>query len=186
MKKILGVVFVFFMAFSFAKEEVIQAGIKYNETSARIEAFKDIERKVNKDIFEDYLKDKNKKENLENIKNSIFDIKNERYLCPFYVKTTLASYSVTYYNEMEEYTFYYNVLGSLIKFDKIINSQYPIKTYSYSRYGNLISVSFSVDEDEQFIYSENGKLLAHWLGDKMIEKPAILKLIDLRRGENKD
>ena len=83
---------------------------------------------------------------------------------------------------MEEYTFYYNILGNLIKIDKIINFTYPTKTYSYSRYGNLISVSFSVDEDEQFVYKENGKLLAHWYGNEMVKKPAALKFIDLKRG----
>lgn len=174
------------MTFAFAKEETIQAGIKYNEATARVEAFKNVERKVEKDIFKDYLKDVNRKENLEKISNYDFNIENERYLCPFYIKNALASYSVTYYNKMEEYTFYYNILGNLIKFDKIVNAQYPIKTYSYSRYGNLISVTFSVDVDEQFIYKENGKLLAHWLETKMIEKPAYLKLIDLRRGEKGD
>ena len=177
----------FLMTFvAFAKEETIQAGVKYNEATARVEAFKDVERKIDKDIFKDYLKDVNRKENLEKIANYDFNIEDERYLCPFYIKNALASYSVTYYNKMEEYTFYYNILGNLIKLDKIVNIDYPIKTYSYSRYGNLVSVTFSVDIDEQFIYNENGKLLAHWLENKMIKKPAYLKMIDLRRGDNGD
>ena len=169
--------------FSLAQEEIIQAQVKYNEASARIEAFRDVEKKIAKSFYRNYLKDENRKENIENIKKSNFVINDERYLCPFYVEDVLASYSVVYSDNMY-YTFYYNILGNLVKFDKIVSEDYPIKVYSYSRFGNLISVSFSVDNEEQFVYNEKGKLLAHWQGDYMVKKPAVLKLINIKRGEN--
>ena len=183
MKKILFIIFLLTISFSFAEEETIKAQIKYNEATARVEAFKDVERKINKNFYRSYLKDTNRKENIESIKNSIFEIENERLLEPFYIKNTLATYSVTYFDNIE-YTFYYNILGSLIKFDKTINDTYPVKTYGYSRYGNLISVTFSVDENEQFIYNETGKLIAHWIGDNMVKKPLALKFINITRGDN--
>ena len=72
-KKILG--FSFILVFSFCScslgakaDEPIQAGVKYNEASARIEAFSNVQRKIEKDKFKEefsrYLKDENKKENI--------------------------------------------------------------------------------------------------------------------------
>lgn len=165
------------------EEEIIQATIKYNEASAKVEAFKDVERKIHKNFFRDFLKDKNRDENIKSIEDSVFIVNEQRYLCPFYVKNILAGYSVTYFDSME-YTFYYNILGNLIKFDKTATSSYPMKTYSYSSFGNLISVSFAIDEDEQYVYKENGKLIAHWVGNDLVKKPPILRLIDIKRGEN--
>ena len=84
------------------------------------------------------------------------------------------------YNEIVDYVFYYNILGSLIKVDKIGENDYPRKIYGYSRYGNLISVAFEVNEDEHFIYDENGKLIAHWQGDIAYDEndklPKVLRL----------
>lgn len=164
--------------------QAIKAGVKYNEANARIEVFQDIERKINKDIFIKYRKDKNKDLHISLIKSNIFEIKNERTICPFYIKNTLASYALTYENE-PNYTFYYNILGNLIKFDIIQNEDYPRKILGYSQYGNLISAGLEIDENEQFIYDENGKLIAHWLDNEVLNKNnKIPKFIKLKRGYN--
>ena len=186
MKKIFLLLFLFTFNFSFSfANEAIKAQVRYNESSAKIEAFKKKKKKVDKSFYRKYLKDINKVENIENIKKSNFFVANNRHLCPFYIENTFASYSVTYENDIE-YTFYYNIFGNLVKFDKTVSFDYPVKTYSYSRFGNLISVTFSPDDDEQFIYSENGKLLAHWIGDSTVKKPFVFKFLNLKRGENID
>ena len=123
MKKIIILFLIFGFNFALAQEEVIQAAIKYNEASARVEAFKDVERKVGKDFYKYFLRDENRDENIKSIEDSIYIVNEERYLCPFYIKNILAGYSVTYLDYME-YTFYYNILGRLIKFDKTIISSY--------------------------------------------------------------
>ena len=162
-----------------AQEVSLQAGVKYNEASARIEVFSDVETKIKKEFYKDFLTDKNKKENLDYIEKNIFEIGNKRLLCPFYVKNTLVSYAVVYF-DMPEYSFYYNILGKLIKFDISKNNEYPKKVFGYSRFGNLISATLEVDEDEQFVYDENGKLIAHWLYNEVLNKnnktPKVLKL----------
>ena len=163
--------------------EPIKLNAKYNEATARVEAFKDVQQKIEKEFYKKYLKDPNKKENIEQIKNKNFVLL-DRYLCPFYLKETLATYAVVY-DDMPNYAFYYNILGSLIKFDITQNSEsYPKKILGYSRYGNLMSVAFEVNEEEQFVYDENGKLIAHWVGSELLNKnnknPKVFKL---RRGE---
>lgn len=163
LKKI--ILFLFLTMPVFAQEEVLQAQIKYNEASAKIEAFKDIEKKISKEQFKDFLKDKNKKENLNAIRGEIYKIEN-RYLSPFYIKENLVAYAITY-NNIEDKIFYYNILGNLIRFDVIVNiNSYPRKTIGYSRYGNLLNVAFEVDKNEQFVYDEHSKLIAHWKDDK--------------------
>lgn len=159
-------------------QEPIQIGITYNEASARVEAFKDVNQKLEKDFYSKYKKDPNRTENIQLIKNEYLIAQN-RTLCPFYLKNTLASYAVMY-NDMPNYAFYYNILGNLIKVDITKGESYPKKTFGYSKFGNLISVAFEVSEIEQFVYDENGKLIAHWLDDKLLNKdnksPKILKL----------
>ena len=160
--------------------EPIKIGVKYNEATARVEAFKDIQKKVEKEFYKKYLKDPNKKENLEHIKNENFVLEEGRTLCPFYIKDTLATYAIIY-DETPNYTFYYNILGSLVKFDIFDSTQeYPRKIKGYSRFGNLMSVAFEVDEQEQFVYNDAGKLVAHWVGNKLLNKnnknPKFIKL----------
>lgn len=149
-------------------DEVIQAGIKYNEASARVEAFRDVERKIAKNLYENYLKDPNWRENLELMEKNVYNIEN-RTLCPFYFRKTFLSYAVTYENEPLR-VFYYNVLGNLVKFDVIEKESFPRRTLGYSRRGNLLNAAFEIDGREQFIYDDTGKLIAHWLGSELTDK----------------
>lgn len=159
-------------------QEPLQAGIKYNEASARIEVFKDISKKLEKDFYSKYKKDLNRDENIALIKKNIFEAP-QRKICPFYLRKTLASYALIY-DEMPNCAFYYNVLGNLIKVDITQGNDFPKKILGYSRFGNLISATLETNEAEQFVYDENGKLIAHWLGDEMFDKngknPRFIKL----------
>lgn len=179
-KKIFILFFMIFTPFVFAQEEVIQGMIKYNEANARIEAFKNIERKIEKDSYKNYLKDPNRKENLEAISKDKFIIGFDRSLCPFYLKSTLMSYAVTYFDEPLK-VYYYNIFGSLIKLEIVENKPYPKRTFAYSRYGNLLTVNFDIDGYEQFVYQENGKLIAHWVENNYEGKHS--KIFKITRGE---
>ena len=202
-KKILG--FSFILVFSFCScflgakaDEPIQAGVKYNEASARIEAFSNVQRKIEKDKFKEefsrYLKDENKKENIASIKEKNFEIvfkdkylkneENTRFLCPFYLDDTLITYAIIYKDKIR-YAFYYNVFGSLMKIDirEDLSKDYPKKILSYSRTGKLIGVTFEASDKEQFVYSEKGKLIAHWEDKKMYDKENnIPKFLKIQRG----
>lgn len=190
-KKIILTLFLLFSFNAFC-EEAIQAGIKYNEANARVEAFKDVQKRISKDFYKQYLTDPNKKENINSINNKIFFIQDDnsnieenktRELCPFYLKNSLISYGIIYQNNLT-YSFYYDIFGRLMKFDVINSDTYPRKTFAYSRFGNLISVIFEVNEDEQFVYNDNGKLIAHWIGNEMKNKDnSIPRFLKLKRGE---
>ena len=110
-KKILIILTILLYSFSLA-DEPIKAKVKYNEASARIEAFKDVERKIDKDFYKNYLKDKNKKENLEAISKKTYELDN-RILCPFYVKSILLAYGVTYFDKFDT-TFFISTLADCI------------------------------------------------------------------------
>ncbi|MBQ8848323.1 MAG: hypothetical protein IJ003_05200 [Candidatus Gastranaerophilales bacterium] len=176
-----NIVLSFFLLTSFciAQEETLQAGIKYTEASARIEAFDNVQNKMPKDFYRDFLKDPNYEENKKMIEEKKLTLENQRSLCPFYLKKILISYAVAY-NDEQTIVPYYNALGSLIRFDVISNTDYPRKIYGYSRYGNLLSVALEISNEEQFVYNENGKLIAHWQNNEMKDKegkiPKILKL----------
>lgn len=166
-----------------SKEEPIKAGINYTEATARIEAFSGTDLKIDKAFFKDHLKDKNKKENLNAISKGQFLV-DSRGLYPFYLNNTLMSYSVNYY-ETSEYVYYYNILGNLVKFEIKKGDSYPKKSIGYSRSGKLISVAFEASEHEQFIYDENGKLIAHWVDNKLMNDTKTNKLLnkmDFKRG----
>ena len=181
MKKIL-----FFIIFSLflnqANAEVIEASVKYDENSAKTEAFKGVERKIDRTLFADFLHDKNRKENLELMNKKIVE-QNDRFLCPFYLNETIVSYAVTYKNNPIN-TYYYNVFGSLLKIDIQNNeTKFPKRILSYSRFGSLIGVIFETSEEEEFVYDKNGKLLARWLNQDMYNKEDNFpKFLRLKRG----
>ena len=185
-KKVLLTFFVLMFSFCWAEDEeqqeVIQAGIKYNEATARVEAFRDIERKIDKKIFKNYLKDPYKKENLEAISKSQYEFEFERYLCPFYYKKLLISYAVIYHDDPLR-VYYYNIMGNLVKFEIVEAGYYPKRTFSYSRFGNLLTVNFDIDGQEQFMYEDNGKLIAHWVDESYEGKHSMI-LSKITRGKN--
>ena len=65
----------------------LEAGVKYSDMRAKIEAFKDVQKKIDKDLFKKYKKDKNKDENISLIEKNILNTKG-RQLYPFYYKKT--------------------------------------------------------------------------------------------------
>ncbi len=168
MKK-LTVLFIFLLFLcAFAQDEVVQGSIKYNEATAKIEAFKNVEKKIDMHKFKDYFTDKNRKQNLELMKNDIFQIET-RSLFPFYVKDAIIAYAIVYSSD-SRYTFYYNYIGKLMKIEILEDDISKKRTFGYSRFGNLISVSFEAGDNEQFVYNEKGKLIAHWLDDTLVSE----------------
>ena len=177
-KKIIFLFVFFFFSNTFAQTETIQGTVKYNDAAAKIEAYDSAIKKIEKEYYKDYLKDKNYKENLELISKNIFQ-KDNRTLCPFYLKSSLAAYSVSYQDKPLN-VFYYNIFGHLVKFDITDKTTYPRSVRGYSRYGNLINAVFDINGYEQFIYDEKGRLSAHWTDNEMKDKnntlPRFLKL----------
>ena len=75
---------------------------------------------------------------------------------------------VVIYHDNPDYAYYYSTGGYLVAIDfddKYRDNTYPYKIGKYSPLtGNLISIALYISEDEQYSYSKNGKLKAHWVG----------------------
>ena len=156
--------------FSFAKD--LQGKITYTENSARIEAFKDLSRKIPKEMFEKYKKDKFYKENYANLKNKNYIIETEpkRNINPFYVMRNIALYSVGYEDDINK-IYYYNPLGNLVKFEiNDYDGNYPYRAVAYDKNGQVINITFVVSENESFIFDKKERLLGHWLDSKFFDK----------------
>ena len=138
-------------------QSAISGGIQYNEITAKIEAFSNVKRKIDKEFYKDYLKDPNNKENLELIKNKIYQ-KDNRILCPFYLKNTLLTYAIMY-DEMPLNVFYYNTLGSLVKFDIVNQSVYPRKVFGVFHNTALEFYSYYIERIENIFLSSIGRVV---------------------------
>lgn len=65
---------------------------------------------------------------------------------------------------------YYNASGRLFAVDFDLGKDYPIKSYKYSYpSGRLLSVSISVSAGEDFVFTPDGQLSAHWVGDQCFD-----------------
>ena len=92
-----------------------------------------------------------------------------RYIMGFETAKNLVKGYVVVYDDKPQYAYYYSNGGYLVAID-VDNKQkdgiYPYKIGKYCALtGNLISIALYVSEDEQFAYTKNGKLKAHWIGD---------------------
>lgn len=166
MKKILLVLFMFLILpiHCTAKESALRGGVVYTVESARKLAFSGLDLKLDKSLIKPYYYDENRDENLLAIKEG--RALKDRYIMEF-SSGIVKGYAVTY-NDKPEYAYYYTKGGYLAGVDynpQPDRGEYPYKIGKYNAFGSIISVGLYVSDDEQFSYSKNGKLLAHWIGD---------------------
>jgi len=169
MIRILIITLIFLLNFSYAKN--LEGKIIYTEETARIEAFRDIARKIPKSMFKEHLKDRYFKENYANLKNKNFIISSypQRNINPFYKFNKLVLYSVQYDDDINK-KYYYNILGHLVKYE--INDycdNYPYRAIAYSKKGEVINITLAVSENEAFIFDKNEKLLGHWFEEQFYD-----------------
>ena len=172
--KLLIITFVF-LAFNIAKADNLQAKAAFTESSARIEAFKDVARKVPKQMFKNYIKDKYYKENYSSLKNKIFQISNEpkRNINPFYTMNNIVLYSVEYEDDINK-KYYYNAFGRLAKFEiNDYDGKYPYRAIAYNKKGEVVNVTFVVSEIESFIFNKNEKLVGYWYDNQFYNEKGI-------------
>ncbi len=161
-----------FLLFNISYAANLQGKITYTVQSARIEAFKDLARKIPKEMFQNYKKDKYQKENIQSIKNKIYIIDKEpkRNINPFYALNKMALYSVEYEDDINR-KYYYNMLGNLVKYEiNDFSGSYPYRAIAYNKNGNVINITFVVSETESFIFDKNEKLIGHWFEDNFYNK----------------
>lgn len=151
----------------YSEGTILKGSILYNVESARKLAFEGLDLKLDKTTFSDKLIDENNKENREALKSG--KKLDGRYLMSFSMaKGFIKGYALVYENK-PEYTYYYSTSGYLVAIDvdnKPSQNTFPYKVGKYSAVtGNLVSIGLYISEDEQYVYTKDGKLKAHWIGD---------------------
>jgi len=181
--------FLFFLIteVSFAENTMLLTGfVSYTVESAKRIAFDGIEKKLDKAKILPYRVDSNNKENQYVLKNGL-RLK-DRTVMSFQMYNEKINGYVVIYHDSPEYAYYYTSGGYLVAIDlddKFKENIFPYKIGKYSPLtGNLISVALYVSDDEQYAYTKNGKLKAHWVGSigynekgKIIAKRSIVNEI---------
>lgn len=138
-------------------ETVLTGGVRYNSESAREELL------ANKpqppDIKPEYTHDINYQDNIKYLMQGKVELK-DRVLA-FFSDSTYA----VMYNADKLRVYYYSPRGNLIYTEVKNTDKYPYKTYKYDSIGRLVNMSFRVSDNETFIYTINGSLIAHWIGN---------------------
>lgn len=110
-------------------------------------------------ISQNEISDINNSENISMLLKGVTDLK-DRTLAKF----SDGSYGIIYKSE-PNFVLYYSSDGILTHKEVKTSLEYPYKTYKYKVNGQLENMTYRVSEGETYIYSPNGKLLAHWLGN---------------------
>ena len=116
-----------------------------------------------KNLSEKYIDTKNA-ENLNYLFQGITDLKDRKL-----AKFSDGTYGVQYYDD-PMYNWYYSADGRLINFSRKDSAGYPCHSVKYKPDGTVANTTYRVSESECFIYSPDGKLIAHWLGKNCYDK----------------
>ena len=154
---LLVLILIFFIQPCFA-DLLLQGEAEYNVQSALTEVQKNFQPKVNPIKFKPFLLDYNRDENLNALYKGFAEIK-YRELALF----SIGTYGVVYKND-PLHAYYYSNSGILEFIDIRTGNEYPYKSYQYDISGNLVNMGLRISKKETYIYTPNGKLIAHWVG----------------------
>lgn len=137
---------------------VLEGGIDYNVNSAREALLENSDRSIDINLIQAHIIDIQHKENISYIYQGKAELK-DRVLAFF----SDSTYAVMLNND-PLHVWYYALNGDLLYAEKKDRVQYPYKSYKYTTSGRLVNMSLRVSKGETFIYSPDGKLIAHWIG----------------------
>ena len=162
-KFVLGLIcfcFLVLPSFSFT----LKGGVTYTVESARKEAFANVEYSLPKSIIDANRIDPNFEDNKVLIKNGVKET-GDRFITYY----SDNSYSIVYKKNLY-LVFYYYKNGKLEAIEKRNRLIFPVKCYVYNLEGVLDSISLYLSEKETYIFSVDGQLYAHWIGNKAYNK----------------
>ena len=158
MKRLYTIVLFLLLTLS-CNARIITGEVEYNAENVREEVFSAPVNPLNISTYRQHLIDRNNCENIENLYKGNTELKDRKL-----AKFSDGSYGVQYYDDIM-YTWYYSQNGRLISFTKKDSENYPAKFIKYRPDGNIANTGFRVSEQESYIYSPDGKIIAHWLGN---------------------
>lgn len=137
--------------------QIITGEVEYNTEYQPIE-------KLTYDEMRNRFFDSNNIENLNYLFQGVTEIKDRKL-----AKFSDGTYAVMYYDD-PLYSWYYSAGGKLISYTYKTSQNYPCKFKKFKPDGSVINSGVRISEQESFIYSSDGKLLAHWLGGKCYDQ----------------
>ena len=156
MKKLFSIIFILFLILP-ANSQMITGEIKYDAEMAQEEVFKKPVTPVKQNKLYNRYFDSNNQENLNALRAGITEL-NDRKVALF----SDGSYGVQY-NDDPLYSWYYSNNGRLINFMQKDSEEYPSKFVRFKPDGSITNRGIKVSETESFIFTPEGKLIAHWL-----------------------
>ena len=141
-----------------AQGVVLKGGVHYTVESAREEAFSRVKYKISMDEHKKYLQDtgfsldKNGKPKIRKFGRDVTFFSD-------------GSYGI----QLNQIIYYYDSKGKLDGLSYSIGDIYPKLSVKYDINGNLISVIFSVNKNESYMYEANKKYLGRWIGKNFYE-----------------
>lgn len=164
MFKYLLLLIVIFCTIPVYAKTVLTGEVNYNIQSARQDLLQTTKKNFDAFIVAENITDKNNRENLKYCLKGNVELK-DRVLAFF----SDFTYAVMYNND-KYHVWYYSQNGRLIYTEEKDRLEYPYKFYKYSVSGGLVNMGVRVSESETFIYTPNGRLIAHWLKDKAFDE----------------
>lgn len=139
-------------------DTVLTGGVNYNVNTARQELLSTSQSGIDQKFIRGHAYDFKNRSNLNLLLKGEVNQK-DRTLAMF----SDFTYAVMYLKD-EYHVYYYKNNGSLLYVEEKKSLTYPYKAYKYDTAGNLVNMSLRVSKDETFIYTPQGKLIAHWIG----------------------
>lgn len=148
-------IFIFIFLCIPVNAQIITGEVEYNTEATENLSYDDLRNR---------FYDGNNTENLNYLFQGITELKDRKL-----AKFSDGSYAVHYYDN-PFYSFYYSQNGKLISYTYKSSQSYPCEFKKFKPDGKVINTGVRVSEKESFIYSPEGKLLAHWLENKCFDK----------------
>ena len=144
--------------------KIITGEVEYNADLAREDAFSSPISPANIATYKQHLIDSNNIENLNYLFQGITELKDRKI-----GKFSDGSYGVQYYDD-PMYSWYYSSNGRLINFTQKDSTNYPCKITKYKPDGSVANQGYRLSESESYIFTPEGKLLAHWRGNNCYDE----------------
>jgi hypothetical protein len=163
MRKIFITIILLSFGFS-VNAETLNGGIEYNTTSARETLTASEIPTISRSLISAHAYDNDHYQNRTLLLKGVAQTE-DSILANF----SDGSYAIVY-NSDPLHTWYYSSDGILTHSEVKTSVNYPYKAYKYNTSGKLINMNFRPSKDETFIFTPEGKLLAHWKFDKCFDE----------------
>ena len=164
MRRFILILIIAYFSLCNVQAQIITGEVQYNAKSAEEQVMRTPIKKPSQDFLYSKYIDTNNTVNLEALKNGITELEN-RKMALF----SDGSYGVVYLED-PLYSWYYSNNGRLINFMQKESELFPTVFVKFKPDGSVANRGIKVSENESFIFSPEGKLIAHWMNTICYDK----------------